>query len=93
MEVVFRVVGSEQDLGSIKPDEENIHFCFRPSETDVFKLVNNCPGLKRIQLPASYHKTLSKTTRTLLSMNNVEIVIGNIWGHRTDIDTYTTVDI
>lgn len=93
MEVVFRVIGSEKDLDDLDSDEANVHFCFRPSEKDVFKLTRKCPHLMIIQLPESYYKTLSNTTRSLLSMKNVEIRVGNVWGHRTDIDRYKTMDI
>ena len=93
MEVMFRVIGCEKDLDELQSDEENVHFCFRPAEKDVFKLVHQCPNIKIIQLPASYYNTLSKTTKTLISLNNIEIRVGNVWGHRTDIDMYKTVNI
>lgn len=93
MEVVFRVIGSEKDLDEVNQDEENIHFSFRPSETEILKLLHNCPNVRKIQLPDSYHKTLSKTTKTLLSMHNIEIIVGTVWGHRTDIDKHTKVEI
>lgn len=93
MEVVFRVIGSENDLDDLNSDEINVHFCFRPSEKDIFKLIHKCPNVKIVQLPESYSITLSNTTKTLLSMKNVEIHVGNVWGHRTDLDKYITVDI
>lgn len=93
MEVVFRVVGSENDLNDLNPDEKNVHFCFRPSEKEIFKLIRKCPNIKMIQLPASYFNTLSNTTKTMLSMNNIDLRVGNVWGHRTDIDKYKTVEI
>ena len=93
MEVVFRIIGSEEDMASLQPEEEYIHFCFRPSEKEIFNVVRTCPNIKMIQLPVSYFKTLSNTTKTLMSMNNIEIRVGNVWGHRTDIDTHKTLDI
>lgn len=93
MEVVFRVIGSEKDLDDLKPDEENVHFCFRPSEKDVFKLTRQSPNIKMIQLPESYYNTLSETAKTLLSMKNIDVRVGNVWGHRTDIDRYKTIEI
>ncbi|HUW66787.1 MAG TPA: DUF1699 family protein [Candidatus Nanoarchaeia archaeon] len=93
MEVVFCVIGSENDLDDLNSDEINVHFCFRPSEKDIFKLTHKCPNVKIVQLPESYSITLSNTTKTLLSMKNVEIHVGNVWGHRTDLDKYITVDI
>jgi len=43
MEVVFRIIGSEEDMASLKPEEEYIHFCFRPSEKEIFNVVRTCP--------------------------------------------------
>ena len=93
MKVVFRIIGSEEDIASLEPYEEYIHFCFRPSEKEIFNVVRICPDIKMIQLPVSYFRTLSNTTKTLMSMNNIEIRVGNVWGHRTDIDTHKTLDI
>ncbi|MDL5502672.1 MAG: DUF1699 family protein, partial [Candidatus Methanoperedens sp.] len=73
-------------LNDIEGKEENVHFCFRPSEKNIFELVGKTPKLKRIQLPSSYQKTISNTTKTLLKMKNIKLIIGDIWGHRTDID-------
>lgn len=93
MEVVFRIIGSEEDIVSLEPDEEYIHFCFRPSEKEIFNVIRKCPKIKMIQLPVSYFKTLSNTSIALMSMNNIEMRIGNVWGHRTDIDTHKILDI
>jgi hypothetical protein len=93
MKVVFRIIGSEEDLNSLDGKEENVHFCFRPSEKNVFELVKNSPKLKRIQLPSSYQKTISNTTKALLKMRNIKLVVGDIWGHRTDIDRFAEVDL
>jgi len=93
MKVVFRIIGSEEDLNNLDGKEENVHFCFRPSEKNVFELVKNSPKLKRIQLPSSYQKTISNTTKALLKMRNIKLVVGDIWGHRTDIDRFAEVDI
>jgi hypothetical protein len=39
MKVVFRIIGSEEDLQDVEIKEENVHFCFRPSEKNIFELV------------------------------------------------------
>lgn len=93
MKVVFRIIGSEEDLKDIEGKEENVHFCFRPSEKNIFELVSKAPKLKRIQLPSSYQKTISNTTKTLLKMKGIKLVIGDIWGHRTDIDRFAEIDV
>ncbi|MCL7412181.1 MAG: DUF1699 family protein [ANME-2 cluster archaeon] len=93
MEVLFRVVASEKDVEEITSKDDNIHFCFRPSEKDIFNVIRKNPNIKMIQLPVSYYNTLSNTTKKILSMNKIEINVGNVWGHRTDIDKYKVVDI
>ncbi len=93
MKVVFRIIGSEEDLKDLDTNEENVHFCFRPSEKNIFDLVQKSPKLKRLQLPSSYQKTISNTTKTFLKMKNVKLVIGDIWGHRTDIDRFAEIEV
>lgn len=93
MKVVFRIIGSEEDLKDLDTNEENVHFCFRPSEKNIFELVQKSPKLKRLQLPSSYQKTISSTTKTFLKMKNVKLVVGDIWGHRTDIDRFAELEI
>ena len=93
MKDVFRIIGSEEDISDIDAEEENVHFCFRPSEKNVFDVVKNCQKLKRIQLPSSYQKTISNTTKMFLKMRNVKLIVGDIWGHRTDIDRFAEIDL
>ncbi len=93
MKVVFRIIGSEDDLTDLGVSEENVHFCFRPSEKNIFDVVQKCPKLKRIQLPSSYQKTISNTTKMFLKMRNVKLVVGDIWGHRTDIDRFAEIEV
>ncbi len=93
MKVVFRIIGSEDDLNNLDTTEENVHFCFRPSEKNIFDLVKKSPKLKRLQLPSSYQKTISNTTKSFLKMRNVKLLVGDIWGHRTDIDRFAEVEV
>lgn len=93
MKAVFRIIGSEEDLREIGGKEENVHFCFRPSEKNIFELVTKAPKLKRIQIPSSYQKTISNTTKALLKMKNIKLLVGDIWGHRTDIDRFAEIEI
>ncbi len=93
MKVVFRIIGSEEDLEDPDENEENVHFCFRPSEKNIFELVSKYPKLKRLQLPSSYQKTISTTTKMFLKMKHVKLIVGDIWGHRTDIDRFAEVEV
>lgn len=93
MKVTFRVIGSEEDLEELTGTEENVHFCFRPSEKNIFDLLKKCPKLKRIQLPPSYNKTVSNTTKLLLQMRGIQTTVGDIWGHRTDIEKTASIEV
>lgn len=69
-----------------------VHLAFRAANTDVFKLVQNCPRIRVVQVPSSYRKTLSKASEMFLSIQGVELVEGDIWGHRKDMDEYYNID-
>ena len=58
MKVVFRIIGSEEDLKDIEGKEENVHFCFRPSEKNIFELVSQS------------HKIKTNTVTIVLPENN-----------------------
>jgi len=45
-----------------------------------------------IQVPPSYHKTLSNAIQVFMEMQGIEMVEGDVWGHRKDLDEYYTVD-
>jgi hypothetical protein len=69
-----------------------VHLAFRASDTDILKLFQNCPRLRAIQVPASYRKTLSRASEMFLDMQGVELIEGDVWGHRKDINEYYVVD-
>jgi hypothetical protein len=88
----IRVVSSNKDIHEQNRNEQIIHLAFRASNTDIFRLLQACPRLKAIQVPSSYYKTMSHAGQMFLEMQGVEIVEGDVWGHRKDIDEYYTVD-
>jgi len=45
-----------------------------------------------IQVPPSYRKTMSSAIQVFLEMQGVEMLEGDVWGHRKDLDEYFTVD-
>jgi hypothetical protein len=69
-----------------------VHLAFRAANTDVFKLIQNCPRIRMVQVPASYRRTLSKASEMFLAIQGVELVEGDVWGHRKDIDEYFNID-
>ncbi|WP_048144668.1 DUF1699 family protein [Methanothrix harundinacea] len=88
----IRVVSSKKEIDELNRNEQIIHLAFRASNTDIFRLLQTCPRLKAIQVPSSYYKTMSHAGQMFLEMQGVEIVEGDVWGHRKDIDEYYTVD-
>ncbi len=84
----IRVVSSKDEISTLDPDEEIVHLAFRPSNKDIFTLVNTCPGLKALHIPGSYKKTVSKSIGMFLEMQNIQLMEGDVWGHRKDINEY-----
>jgi hypothetical protein len=83
----IRVVSSKDEIDTIE-NEKMIHLAFRPSNKDIFMLVQRCENLKAIHIPTSYNKTISKSTLMFLEMQNIRLLEGDVWGHRKDINEY-----
>jgi hypothetical protein len=88
----IRVVSSKEEISDLGPNERNVHLAFRPSNVDFLDLMKSCPRLRVVQVPPSYHKTLSKAIKLFLDMQGVTLLEGDVWGHRKDIDEYYVVD-
>ncbi|HPJ84108.1 MAG TPA: DUF1699 family protein [Methanothrix sp.] len=88
----IRVVSSKKEIDELNRSEQMIHLAFRASNTDIFRLLQACPRLRAIQVPSSYYKTMSHAGQMFLEMQGVEIIEGDVWGHRKDIDEYYTID-
>jgi len=86
----IRVVSSRNEILSLNPNEKVVHLAFRPSNKDIFLLVETCPKLEVIQLPNSYKKTVSRAIEMFLEMQKVQLLEGDVWGHRKDINEYYT---
>ncbi len=84
----IRVVSSRNEILSLNPNERVVHLAFRPSNKDIFLLVETCPKLEIIQLPKSYKKTVSRAIEMFLEMQKVQLLEGDVWGHRKDINEY-----
>lgn len=87
----IRVVSSRNEIMSLNPDEKVVHLAFRPSNKDIFLLVETCTKLEVIQLPKSYIRTVSRAIEMFLEMQKVQILEGDVWGHRKDINEYYTI--
>jgi hypothetical protein len=87
----IRVVSSREKIFTLNPNERIVHLTFRPSNTDIFGLVETCPKIEVIQLPKSYMATVSKSIEMFLGMQRIQLIEGDVWGNRTDINEYYTI--
>lgn len=87
----IRVVSSKEEIETLSPNEEIIHLAFRPANTDIFAIVQKCPQVKAFHIPTSYKKTISNSIKMFLKMQNIELLEGDLWGHRKDINEYSEV--
>ncbi|MDG6242918.1 MAG: DUF1699 family protein [Methanolobus sp.] len=87
----IRVVSSKNEIETLGPNEQIIHLAFRPSNTDIFALVQKCPTVKALHIPSSYKRTISKSAKIFLEMQGIELLEGDVWGHRKDINEYSEV--
>jgi len=88
----LRVVSSKNEISNLNPNEKMIHLAFRASNVDFLSLMQRCPRLRMIQVPPSYKKTMSNAMQVFLDMQGVELLEGDVWGHRKDLDEYFTVE-
>ncbi len=88
----LRVVSSKNEIDELNRNEQMVHLAFRASNTDIFRLLQNCPRVRAIQVPSSYRKTLSRASEMFLVMQGIELIEGDVWGHRKDIHEYYTID-
>ncbi|KKG15938.1 hypothetical protein EO98_01535 [Methanosarcina sp. 2.H.T.1A.6] len=87
----IRVVSSREEIFTLNPNERVVHLAFRPSNKDIFALVETCPKIEVIQLPKSYMHTVSKSIEMFLQMQRVQLLEGDVWGHRKDINEYYAI--
>ena len=88
----LRVISARNEIPNLNPNENTVHLAFRASNVDFLKLMQRCPRLRMIQVPPSYRKTMSNAIQVFLEMQGVEMLEGDVWGHRKDLDEYFTVD-
>jgi hypothetical protein len=87
----IRVVSSREEISTLNPNERIVHIAFRPSNKDIFALVETCPKLEVIQVPKSYRRTVSKSIEMFLQMQRIQLIEGDVWGHRKDINEYYSI--
>ncbi len=87
----IRVVSSKEEIDTLGNEEEIVHLAFRPSNKDIFSLVIKCPNVKALHIPSSYKRTISGSAKMYLSMQGIDLLEGDVWGHRKDINEYSEV--
>ena len=88
----LRVVSARNEIPNLNPNEKTVHLAFRASNVDFLNLMQRGPRLRMIQVPPSYRKTMSNAIQVFLDMQGIELLEGDVWGHRKDLDEYFTVD-
>ena len=88
----LRVISARTEIPNLNPNEKAVHLAFRASNVDFLNLMQRCPRLRMIQVPPSYRKTLSNAIQVFLEMQGIDMLEGDVWGHRKDLDEYYTVD-
>ncbi len=88
----LRVVSEKTEISNLNPNEKMVHMAFRASNIDFLNLMQRCPRLRTVQIPHSYQKTMSNAIQLFLEMQGIELLEGDVWGHRKDLDEYYTVE-
>jgi hypothetical protein len=87
----IRVVSSKKEIEELGQDEEMVHLAFRPSNTDILSLIMKCPQIKALHIPNSYKRSISDSSKMYLKMRDIELLEGDVWGHRKDINEYSEI--
>ena len=70
----LKEVSSRNDIDVLDRNEQIIYLSFKASNSDIFRLLHNCPKISAIQFPTSYRKGLSKAVEMLLAMQGIELI-------------------
>ncbi len=84
----IRIVSSKEDINDLTRSDQTVHLAYRASSTDMFRLLQSSPRLRAVQVPPSYYKNMPNTARAFRETQGVEIIEGDVWGQRKDIDEY-----
>lgn len=87
----IKIIPHREDISDIDSDETLIHLAFRPDVKDVLRILELCPKIKGIEVPKSYNNTLSRAIIPLLHMKGVSLLVGEVQGHRRDLNAYYPV--
>ena len=86
-----RIISSKEEIAVVGEHEKFVHFAFRPSMKDVLELIKTAPNVILIEIPESYNATISRGLSEIFDMKGINLVVGDVWGHRTDISEYADI--
>jgi hypothetical protein len=87
----IRVISNKEEIDALSAGERVVHCAFRPNYKEVFHILDMCPKLEAIQIPRSYYDTIAESVILLLKSKRVELIEGDVQGHRKDVNMYYTV--
>lgn len=87
-----RVIDAIDEIAKLDPRVRVVHLVVPPTALVLLELIKRCPRLEAVQVPPSKFHKVSKPSRRLLEVQGVKIFPGLVWGHRTDMYAYYTVD-
>lgn len=86
-----RIISSKEEIAVVEEHEKFVHFAFRPSMKDILEVMKAAPKLVFIEIPESYNATISRDLHDIFDMKGISLVVGDVWGHRTDICEYAEI--
>lgn len=87
----IRVISKKDEISELSAVERIVHCAFRPNYKEVYHLLDVCPKLEAIQIPKSHYDTIAESVILLLKDKRVELIIGDVQGHRKDVSEYYTI--
>lgn len=87
----IKVISGRDEIPLLLPNEKIVHIGFRPSSKDIILILEACPKIEAIQIPPSYIVSVSKSVRLFLRMQKIQLLEGDVGGHRKDLHPYYVV--
>lgn len=73
------VISHRNEIEQLPPESKKVHFTFRPSNKDIFKLLDVCPSLQVVQLPPFVINRVSETINEVFSIKGIELSKGSVY--------------
>jgi hypothetical protein len=88
----LKIVSKRDEIPNLDPKEKFIHLGFRASNVDILKLIHRCPGLRMIQIPHTYCKTMSNMSKIFFKERDIITLEGDVWGYRKNLKDDFIID-